>query len=187
MIKKNQHISDNIITTADNDDTTGATTLTDTALQNTEQNTTRHRHRPKKIPKTADRTLLIPQTVPSKDTSVNGVKDETQRKSGGGDEGRTEQEGGKEGDTWTQNQQVIFEWALRHFPKGTDKRWDKIAEQIPGKTKVMENEMPFISQWMCTMLFVCLSTLVCFFLLPANAKQFLFFDNFNHPLKLLRT
>lgn len=39
-------------------------------------------------------------------------------------------------DVWTQNQQTIFEWALKQFPKGTDKRWDRIAEHIPGKSKV---------------------------------------------------
>lgn len=139
MTKKNQQISDNIITTADNDDATAATTLTDTPQQETEQNTARRRHRPTKIPKTADRTLLIPQTVPSKDTSANGVQDPmpTESNGGGGGEGGTAQEeGGKEGDSWTQNQQMVLEWALRHFPKGTDKRWDKIAEQISGKTKV---------------------------------------------------
>ena len=89
------------------------------------------------------------------------------RKSGGGDggEGRTEQEeGGKEGDTWTQNQQVIFEWALRHFPKGTDKRWDKIAEQIPGKTKVTENERLATVGGCRVFLFVCLCVCVYFHL-----------------------
>ena len=39
-------------------------------------------------------------------------------------------------DTWSQNQQVILEWALRQYPKGTDQRWEKIAEHIPGKNKV---------------------------------------------------
>ena len=38
--------------------------------------------------------------------------------------------------SWTQNQQTIFEWALKQYPKGTDKRWDKVSEHIPGKTKV---------------------------------------------------
>jgi len=36
---------------------------------------------------------------------------------------------------WSQNQQKIFEWALAQYPKGTAERWDKIAENIPGKTK----------------------------------------------------
>lgn len=39
-------------------------------------------------------------------------------------------------DSWTQNQQMILEWALKQYPKGTDQRWEKIAEHIPGKTKV---------------------------------------------------
>ena len=39
-------------------------------------------------------------------------------------------------DIWSQNQQVILEWALRQYPKGTEQRWEKIAEHIPGKSKV---------------------------------------------------
>ncbi|CAH1788926.1 unnamed protein product [Owenia fusiformis] len=42
--------------------------------------------------------------------------------------------GSNEGD-WSQNQQKILEWALGQFPKGTEARWDKVAEHIPGKTK----------------------------------------------------
>ena len=37
---------------------------------------------------------------------------------------------------WTQNQQKIFEWALSTYPKGTSERWEKIAAEIPGKSKV---------------------------------------------------
>ena len=37
---------------------------------------------------------------------------------------------------WTQNQQKIFEWALSTYPKGTSERWEKIADEIPGKSKV---------------------------------------------------
>jgi DnaJ family protein C protein 1 len=39
-------------------------------------------------------------------------------------------------DDWNKNQQTILEWALRQYPKGTDQRWEKIAEHIPGKSKV---------------------------------------------------
>ncbi|ESO87959.1 hypothetical protein LOTGIDRAFT_126898, partial [Lottia gigantea] len=38
-------------------------------------------------------------------------------------------------DTWTQNQQMIFEWALRQYPKGIEQRWEKIAKHLPGKSK----------------------------------------------------
>ena len=41
-----------------------------------------------------------------------------------------------DGENWSQNQQVILEWALRQYPKGTEQRWEKIADQIPGKNKV---------------------------------------------------
>lgn len=39
-------------------------------------------------------------------------------------------------DGWNKNLQTILEWALRQHPKGTDQRWDKIAQHIPGKSKV---------------------------------------------------
>lgn len=77
----------------------------------------RKRQRPTKLVKTRERTLLIAQGT----TSTN--------------------EGSKLSDvepdkTWTQNQQTIFEWALKQFPKGTEARWEKVAEHIPGKSKV---------------------------------------------------
>lgn len=36
---------------------------------------------------------------------------------------------------WSQPQQRALENALLKYPKGTDLRWEKIAEDIPGKTK----------------------------------------------------
>ena len=50
----------------------------------------------------------------------------------------SEKKGATEDDStvWTQNQQKILEWALTQYPKGTSERWEKIAEHIPGKTKV---------------------------------------------------
>ncbi|KAL8586389.1 hypothetical protein ACOMHN_023004 [Nucella lapillus] len=137
MAKNHQYISDNIITTSDDGST--VTPAKDSPDPDSADGRTRQRHRPTKISKTVDRTLLISQTVPSTD-SPTGEKNQTQKegveRDGGGGDGRTEVEaGGKDGDSWTQNQQAVLEWALRHYPKGTDKRWDKIAEQISGKTK----------------------------------------------------
>lgn len=40
-----------------------------------------------------------------------------------------------ENDVWTQNQQKILEWALSTYPKTVKNRWERISEQIPGKTK----------------------------------------------------
>ena len=34
-------------------------------------------------------------------------------------------------------QQKALEKALKQFPKGTDQRWDKIANAVPSKTKVI--------------------------------------------------
>lgn len=41
----------------------------------------------------------------------------------------------KELDNWTQNQQKSLELALQQFPKGTEERWEKIAESVLGKSK----------------------------------------------------
>lgn len=38
-------------------------------------------------------------------------------------------------DSWTSEQQKLFEMALRQFPKGTPERWDKIAKCVPSKSK----------------------------------------------------
>lgn len=38
---------------------------------------------------------------------------------------------------WTQVQQKSFEEALGKYPKGVLDRWDKIANCVPGKTKVI--------------------------------------------------
>lgn len=37
--------------------------------------------------------------------------------------------------SWTQDQQTLFEKALKEIGKDTPNRWDKIAEAVPGKTK----------------------------------------------------
>uniref|UniRef100_A0A023GEB7 Putative dnaj hsp40 protein n=1 Tax=Amblyomma triste TaxID=251400 RepID=A0A023GEB7_AMBTT len=36
---------------------------------------------------------------------------------------------------WSQEQQKSMEVALQKFPKGTEDRWDRIAEAVPGKSK----------------------------------------------------
>ncbi|GAB1603020.1 uncharacterized protein F54F2.9-like [Argonauta hians] len=36
---------------------------------------------------------------------------------------------------WSQDNQMIFEKMLRLYPKGTELRWEKIAENIPSKSK----------------------------------------------------
>ncbi|XP_059159978.1 dnaJ homolog subfamily C member 1-like [Physella acuta] len=76
----------------------------------------RKRQRPTKLVKTPERTLLIAQgtTSTSEGTKLADVQPDK---------------------IWTQNQQTIFEWALKQFPKGTEARWEKVAEHIPGKSK----------------------------------------------------
>lgn len=41
--------------------------------------------------------------------------------------------------SWSQNQQKILESTIKQYPKGTDQRWEKIAEHIPGKSKVINS------------------------------------------------
>lgn len=40
---------------------------------------------------------------------------------------------------WTQDQQKCLEDALARYPKGCTDRWDRIAEHVPHKTKVIAN------------------------------------------------
>ncbi|XP_023213526.1 dnaJ homolog subfamily C member 1-like [Centruroides sculpturatus] len=47
----------------------------------------------------------------------------------------TKQSCDKEIDNWTQQQQKSLELALQQFPKGTEERWEKIAENVIGKSK----------------------------------------------------
>ncbi|XP_067649421.1 dnaJ homolog subfamily C member 1-like [Haliotis asinina] len=130
--KQEWDISDSIITT--NDPLASSENMD-------EENKPRRRNKPSKVVKTADRSLQIahsqpvskPAAAPPSEkgapASVGSVSQDSQSNT-------TESVKLKTGDsTWTQNQQVIFEWALKHTPKGVDKRWEKIAEQIPGKSK----------------------------------------------------
>lgn len=39
---------------------------------------------------------------------------------------------------WSQEQQALLEKALKEISKDIPNRWDKIADQIPNKTKVSE-------------------------------------------------
>ena len=54
---------------------------------------------------------------------------------------------GVDGDLWSQNQQVILEWALRQYPKTIEQRWEKIAEHIPGKNKVSADTCQYYSTY----------------------------------------
>lgn len=152
--KKSVTINDNVITTVENGETFASVMV----LPTEGESTSKRRHRPTKIPKTNERTLMIGRTQPQGDSvqcissnaDVKQVSEGDQKPEALGIKSsngalvdvaentdrtcRLETYGG--GESWTQNQQMIFEWALRHFPKGTDKRWDKIADQIPGKSKV---------------------------------------------------
>jgi DnaJ family protein C protein 1 len=40
---------------------------------------------------------------------------------------------------WSQEHQKLFEKALKEIGKDVPNRWDKIAESVPGKTKVIQN------------------------------------------------
>ncbi|GFN90663.1 Dnaj-like protein subfamily c member 1 [Plakobranchus ocellatus] len=118
----------------------------------------RKRHKPTKIPHSVDRTLMIskgaekssakskteiagdssitagpnantngPQLPPDRFGSTKTNKNVAEAETSDGTR--------KPREPWTQNQQTIFEWALKQYPKGTEARWEKVAEHIPGKSK----------------------------------------------------
>ncbi|RUS74885.1 hypothetical protein EGW08_017350, partial [Elysia chlorotica] len=111
----------------------------------------RKRHRPTKIPQSSERTLLISKGAPavtaatgdniakSKTDSAEAVSSGSTAtadvNSTGKGSSAGEEAGRKLREPWTQNQQTIFEWALKQYPKGTEARWDKVADHIPGKSK----------------------------------------------------
>lgn len=92
------------------------------------------RKRNRNVGKTADRTLMISdvQTLKSSPKGDNLTSEEESACDNA-------QDGGKiidDSEDWNKNQQTILEWALRQYPKGTEQRWEKIAEHLPGKSKV---------------------------------------------------
>ena len=48
---------------------------------------------------------------------------------------------------WSQEEQILLEKALLKYPKGTDERWDKIALELQGRSKVriLQISNPFFS------------------------------------------
>jgi hypothetical protein len=75
--------------------------------------------------KKIDRTLMITQLPPAVKSSMSCGPTSVQPPANSANYGG-----------WTQQQQRQLELALNQFPKGTADRWDRIAEVIPGKTKV---------------------------------------------------
>jgi len=73
------------------------------------------RHRTKPIPKSVDRTLMISQAAPSSSNPTTTAAKMT----------------------WTQQQQKQLEAALNQVPKGASDRWDRIAELVSDRTKVL--------------------------------------------------
>ncbi|XP_013090236.2 dnaJ homolog subfamily C member 1-like [Biomphalaria glabrata] len=96
--------------------------------------TVRKRHKPTKIEKTAERTLLITQSK-EENPSVQANVSSSLAKGPVKNVLTINSDVIKSKEPWTQNQQTIFEWALKQYPKGTEARWDKVAQHIPGKTK----------------------------------------------------
>ena len=92
------------------------------------------RKRNKTVKKTADRTLMISdiQTLKSSAKGDNSTSGEEPTCDKVEENGRIVDDS----DGWNKNQQTILEWALRQYPKGVEQRWEKIAEHIPGKSKV---------------------------------------------------
>ena len=86
--------------------------------------------------KTADRTLMIMQEQPQGGADSRTCNKEAVRGEKQDDGSSILVHSGVESCAWTQRQQKVLEKALSLFPKGTDARWDKIADAVPGKSKV---------------------------------------------------
>ncbi|KAK3603174.1 hypothetical protein CHS0354_043007 [Potamilus streckersoni] len=149
--QKSAEISDNIISRKEQYDD-------DTVRDNVEnkEDKLRKRHRPKQQ-KDIERTILISkEPIKSYDSAKEPVKSLfdssslTKNKIGSeiivdkvnGELRKPGHEvadplvnGREDASLWTKNQQAILEWALKMYPKGSDQRWEKIAEHIPGKSK----------------------------------------------------
>ncbi|KAL3832299.1 hypothetical protein ACJMK2_023953 [Sinanodonta woodiana] len=150
-LKKSAEISDNIISRKEKYDDD---TLKDN-IDNKEDNL-RKRPRPKQQ-KDIERTILISkepvkscdsakEPIKSSLDSFSKTKNKTSSEINGdkinGDIRKPDHEvagplvnSREDASLWTKNQQAILEWALKMYPKGSDQRWEKIAEHIPGKSK----------------------------------------------------
>ncbi|XP_071477537.1 dnaJ homolog subfamily C member 1-like [Diadema antillarum] len=91
------------------------------------------RRRPARPVRNVDRTLMIAQQ-----SGGENHNDTIAAR----DEGRADDQdvdtlvhSGVESCAWTQRQQKILEKAMQVFPRGSEGRWDKIADTVPGKTK----------------------------------------------------
>ncbi|XP_056008363.1 dnaJ homolog subfamily C member 1-like [Ostrea edulis] len=90
------------------------------------------RKRNKIVKKTDDKTSMV--------SNAHMLKSST-KGNNSSEEGATEENSQNnlkltdDSDDWNKNQQTILEWALRQYPKGTDQRWEKIAQHLPGKSK----------------------------------------------------
>lgn len=153
--KKHIGISDEIISTPMAEDTIAP--AVDNTLDNVDSVDGKVRRRHKNKPqKDSERTLLISKSSEdnsqniSQKVSIKSTKESVQHrddtlilkeKQENGSlrtetKGKSEGQGLVEVDSWSQNQQVVLEWALKQYPKGSEQRWEKIAEHVPGKTKV---------------------------------------------------
>ncbi|KAL4222638.1 DnaJ subfamily C member 1 [Mactra antiquata] len=152
--KKQIEISDDIISTLGPDDNTSSVD------SNQNDNTVRKRNR-QKGNKDSERTLMI--SGHNSKNSQTGAQNSSQKveplskksdnqstvsnsnttdgklvlktKGDSNSETKVKLDENNDPESWSQNQQVILEWTLKQYPKGTDQRWEKIAEHIPGKTK----------------------------------------------------
>lgn len=123
--KKSQVISDEIISQKTVENGISQSSDSDSQL----------RKRNRNVKKTADQTLMISdvQTLKSSSKGDNLTSEEESACNNAPDGVKITDDS----EDWNKNQQTILEWALRQYPKGTEQRWEKIAEHLPGKSKVL--------------------------------------------------
>lgn len=127
---RTSQISDNIISTKiDLNGTTESSATENNASQTNckKKNVTKG----KLVPQ--DRTFLVPAGT-SKNNSQTELQSADDTSSSSETHSKSDTSHGDAGG-WSQNEQMVLEMMLRQYPKGTDQRWEKIAENLSNKTK----------------------------------------------------
>ena len=77
---------------------------------------------------------------------------------------------------WNKDEQSVLEKALRKFPASTAQRWDKIAEELPNRTKKDCMKRYKVSECVENMIYTCTTVvdLVGKVLISKTTNQFQF-------------
>ena len=117
--KSGRILSDDITTQLSNKSSKTQPANYNNSEEERKENTRKHKGSSSKPGKVSERTLTIAQEQTNGASRDDGSKEDAESLV-----------------VWSQRQQKVFEKALSIYPKGTEGRWDKIADTVPGKSKV---------------------------------------------------